>query len=124
MQKAVMVLCLTMGLLLVSLGASAQNGPSQAWIPGLASLVLPGLGQLLNDQMDKALVHFGVDVGILVIGYYATTLLPLGFPGFVVLPLAHLAWAVYSGYDAYTVAKEQGFTVGLIENGVSLSYRF
>jgi len=30
--------------------------------PGLASLLIADLGQLLNDQVDEAMVHFAVDV--------------------------------------------------------------
>jgi TM2 domain-containing membrane protein YozV len=121
MQRVVVVGCLVGSLLLVSLGVSAQNGPSDAWIPALGSFLIPGLGQVLNDDVGKALIHFGIDVAVWVVGLYASTIIPyIGL----LTPAIHLAWAVYSGYDAYTVATEQGFTIGMIENGVSLSYLF
>jgi hypothetical protein len=117
MRKGVVVGVVALCMLFVTLGVTAQD----EWIPGLASFVLPGLGQLLNDQMDKAILHFAVDIGILAIGYYVGTLFPFGFYA---LPALHLGWAIYSGFDAYNVAKDQGFSIGFIENGVQLSYGF
>jgi len=105
--------------LFVGIGVSAQD----EWIPGLASFVLPGLGQLLNDQMDRAILHFAVDIGIVALGTYAAGLFGLA-PLYYVVPALHLGWAVYSGLDAYNVAKDQGFSIGFVENGVSFSYNF
>jgi len=66
MRKFMVTLCVGVILLVATFGASAQT--DDAWIPGLGSFVLPGLGQLLNDQMDRALVHFGVSVAIWTLG--------------------------------------------------------
>ena len=105
---------------------SAAQTQNEAWIPGLASFILPGLGQLLNNQPDKAVVHFGVDVAILVGGGYIATLLSpyYWYSGYSIVGLAHLAWSLYSAYDAYTVAKEKGFTLGFTGDGLTLSYDF
>lgn len=37
-------------------------------IHGIASFAIPGLGQYLNGEYNKALVHFGVAVGIGIVG--------------------------------------------------------
>ena len=39
-------------------------------------------------------------------------------------PLLALVWGLYSGFDAYNVAKDRGFTIGVIENGFAFSYSF
>ncbi len=83
----------------------------------------------MNDQPDKAILHFGVDVAIVVGGYYLASMTynPYSlFPnrGFALVGLAHFAWSLYSGYDAYTVAKEKGFTLGFSGDGLTLSYNF
>ncbi len=40
------------------------------------------------------------------------------------VPTLYLAWSVYSAYDAYTVAKDQGFTIGFQPNGLGVGYRY
>jgi len=122
MKKRVGVVCVTVGLLAVALGAAAQ--PSEAWIPGVASLVLPGLGQFLNDEVDKAFLHLGIGIAIDVGAYYIATLLPFSYYSYPLIGLAHLAWGLYSGYDAYTVAKDRGFTIGVVENGLTFAVAF
>jgi len=122
MKKCVGVVGVVLGLLALTFGALAQ--PSEAWIPGVASLVLPGLGQFLNDEVDKAFLHLGIAIAIDVGAYYVASLLPFSYYAYPIVGLAHLAWGLYSGYDAYTVAKERGFTIGLVENAVGFSVRF
>jgi hypothetical protein len=119
MKKVLVLGCVMVGMLLVSFGSLAAS--SDAWIPALGSLVLPGLGQLLNDQMDKAILHFAVGVGIYAIGFGASWYFS---PLWYITPALGLGWAVYSAYDAYTVAKETHFTLGFVENGVGFSYSF
>ncbi len=119
MKKVLVLGCVVVGMLLVSFSSLAA---SDAWIPGLASFVVPGLGQLLNDQMDKAVLHFVVAVGIYGLGfgvgwYISPYVLYL-------TPALGLGWALYSAYDAYTVAKDQNFTLGFVENGIGFSYSF
>lgn len=127
MKRMITALLIGTSLLVVmTVSAGAQEGNTDAWIPGLASFLIPGLGQLLNDEIDKAILHFGVDVAIIIGGGYLTWLMP--YPGYgygySIVGLAHLAWSLYSGYDAYTVAKKSGFSLGMTEEGLTLAYRF
>ena len=123
MKKAMVVLAIAVGTL-VGMTASAGAQPAtEAWIPGFASLLIPGLGQFLNDEVNKAILHFGVAVAINVAGYYTAVFFPLGYYGYPIWGLAHLGWALYSAYDAYTVAKERGFTLGLSKDGITLAYQ-
>lgn len=128
MSRVLIVVAILAGLVgVVFVGGFAQvSGPSDAWVPGLASFLIPGLGQLLNDQMDKAIIHFGVAVGISVGGaIVSNALLYNGFwYGYSITAAAYLLWSVYSGIDAYNVAKEQGFTLGMTEDGLTLGYSF
>jgi hypothetical protein len=120
MKKAFVLGCVALGVLLVSFSSMAAS--SDAWIPGVASFVLPGLGQLINDEMDKAILHFVVGVGIGALGY------GIGWyvlPGaWYLTPALYFAWSIYSGYDAYTVAKKNHFTLGFVDGGVGFSYNF
>ena len=123
MFKRLVVVLVVVGLV-AGVGASVSAARTEAWIPGLASFLIPGLGQLLNDQVDKAIVHFMVDVVILVGGGMVSSLALPGYwyYGYSLVGVAHLVWAIYSGYDAYTVAKERGFSLGFAEDGITLSY--
>ena len=123
MKKAVVVLVIAVGVL-VGMTVSAGAQPTDAWIPGFASLLIPGLGQFLNDEVGKAFTHLGVAVAINVAGYYANVLFPLGYYGYPIWGLAHLSWSLYSAYDAYTVASERGFSFGLTNDGLTLAYHF
>jgi len=78
MKKWIVALCVVVILLVSTVGAVAQSN-NDAWVPGLASFVLPGLGQLLNDQMDRAILHFGVAVALNAGGYFVAALLPLQY---------------------------------------------
>jgi len=122
MRKVLVVGIVAACMLFVTLGATAQD--NDAWIPGLASFVLPGLGQLINDQMDRAILHFAVDIAIVAVGWYAVALLPFGPVGYYAIPALHLGWAIYSGLDAYNVAKDQGFSIGFVENGITFAFSF
>jgi hypothetical protein len=119
MKKACVLAAVVVGILLVTFSASAAT--NEAWIPGIASFIVPGLGQLLNDQIDKAILHFGVDVAILGLGFYGAYYLPFGY---YLVPALHLGWALYSGYDAYSVAKDMGFTIGFTGTGVAFSFSY
>lgn len=121
----VAVLVSLVGVMTVS-GFAQTSGPSDAWIPGLASFIIPGLGQMLNDQMDKAIIHFGVAVGISVGGSLISNALldNSSWYGYSIVGLAYLGWSAYSGLDAYNVAKDTGFTLGMTENGLTLAYSF
>ena len=122
MRKVMVTLCVGVILLVATFGASAQT--NDAWIPGLASFVLPGLGQFINDEMDKALIHLGIAVALDVGAFYVAALLPFSYYTYPLVGLVHFAWGVYSGLDAYNVAKDQGFTIGLVENGIGFAVNF
>ena len=119
MRKIMVTLCVGVILLAATFGASAQT--NSALIPGIGSFIIPGLGQLLNNEMDKAIIHFGVGVAVWTLGFYGSIYLP---PLAYATPALGLAWHVYSAFDAYNVAKEQGFTLGLVENGVGFAFSF
>ncbi len=127
MKKTLVVCIVLVGLLAgiaMSVGAQQSN---DAWIPGIASLCVPGFGQFLNDEVDKAIIHFGVIIAINIGGLYLAPLLPGHYYGYrynPIIGLAHFAWAVYSGLDAYNVAKDTGFSLGMTKDGLTLSYSF
>ncbi|MFP4135731.1 MAG: hypothetical protein ACLFN7_01845 [Candidatus Acetothermia bacterium] len=82
---------------------TAQNDMS-AIVPAIASFFIPGSGQLINDQPNKALTHFVVGVGISSIYYFpAINTSPMNR---LVVPV-YLAWSGYSAYDAYHVADDR-----------------
>jgi hypothetical protein len=116
------ILLLVAVLMVSTVSAVAQS--SDAWIPGLASFVLPGLGQFINDEVDKAIIHFGVAVALNVGTYYISSFFRYSYLRYSLVGLLHLGWAMYSGLDAYNVAKRQGFTLGFVENGVALQMEF
>ncbi len=122
MRKFMVALCVGVILLVATFGASAQT--NDAWIPGLASFVLPGLGQFINDEMDKAIMHLGIAIALDVGAFYAASFLPFSYYTYPLVGLVHLAWGLYSGLDAYNVAKDQGFTIGLVENGIGFAVNF
>ncbi|MBU1050133.1 hypothetical protein KKG90_08950 [Candidatus Bipolaricaulota bacterium] len=122
MRKLIVLLSIGVMVLVSSVGAVAQS--NDAWIPGLASFVLPGLGQFINDQTDKALLHFGIAIALDVGAYYVAAILPFSYYSYSLVGLVHLAWGVYSGLDAYDVAKAQGFTLGLVDNGIGFAISF
>ncbi len=84
-------------------------------IYGLASFIVPGLGQYLNGEPDKALVHFLVALAIPVVGYTVAFYAPYGYPIYYLVPLLQLGWAAYSALDAYETAerynREHGFSL-------------
>jgi len=75
------------------------RGPVDLWeaaLPGLASVAIPGWGQLLNGETGKALLHLG--------GYAATFLVSMHHP--TALAVSCLLWSAFSGWDAYTTRRD------------------
>ena len=123
-MKAVLVVAVVAA---VGLGVWAREPDPVPIIHGIASLAIPGLGQYLNGEYNKALVHFAVDVGIVVGGWYLASIVPYygPFPLYWGLGLAHTAWALYSGWDAYTVAlRQRGLSLELKPQGLSFAFNF
>ncbi len=94
------------GLILSSFASTgvAQDDISPV-VPAIASFIIPGSGQLINDQHNKALTHFVVGVAL-----YSAYSIPYVYrsPAISVLPALNLAWSGYSAYDAYQVAERRG----------------
>lgn len=76
---------------------------------GLASFILPGLGQYLNGEPGKALAHLLIAVAIPLIcdliTYYS---FPFYYPRYRICTLVYVGWAAYSAIDAYQTAKRKG----------------
>lgn len=120
MRIAAVVLAAVVGLGVVGWGQREPN--PIPLIHGIASFVIPGLGQYLNGEYNKALTHFAVDVVIVVGGGYLAAILPYpGLPLYWGVGVAHTLWALYSGWDAYTVAlRREG--LALSPGGFSLRF--
>ncbi len=91
-----------------SLRAAADDENLTPFVNGLASFILPGAGQLLNDEGDKAIQHFLVILGIDAANLLLARTPYVGYYTIYPLSIAHLAWSAYSGYDAYQVAERRG----------------
>ncbi|MCF7875418.1 hypothetical protein K9M06_00030 [Candidatus Bipolaricaulota bacterium] len=107
-SKLFVLLLVSVVLLLTSgtIGIAAEDiSPA---VPSIASFILPGAGQFINDQPNKALTHFVVGVGI-----YSAYSLPFIWksPLIRILPALNLAWSGYSAYDAYRVAEEKNRSI-------------
>jgi hypothetical protein len=110
---------LLIGMILLTLLPTAgmarvRVSPRNPLLYGLASFILPGVGQFLNDEPDKALVHFVVAVAlptvVTIVGHF--------FPWHLqhaLLGLLSLGWHTYSAIDAYRTADRfnarHGFAV-------------
>lgn len=99
------VVLLALGFVGLPTLAKDVEGPRNPLLMGLASFVVPGLGQVIQGDMEKGLTHFLIDVAIGVAGGYLAYLTPYGFITPVVVA-AHLVWAIYSATDSYQMAVE------------------
>lgn len=79
----------------------AKRSKARGVVPAAASLVVPGVGQLINGQGTKALGVFGVAVAT---GAAFLTGLPL-LGG--VIAVTHLATHAYAVGDAYVQARKK-----------------
>lgn len=75
-------------------------------IPGVASFMVPGTGQLMIGESDIALLHSLVSIGILVSGYWAVLSLQTTFPVWEITVIAELGWSAYSALDAYSSTRQ------------------
>jgi hypothetical protein len=78
-----------------------SGGGGSGVVPAVASLVVPGVGQLINGESDKAVGVFAVAV---VSGLSFLGVIPVlgGIAG-----LVHLATHVYAVGDAYIQGKKK-----------------
>jgi len=72
---------------------------------GGASFLIPGLGQFLNGEDSKGLVHLVVGLGLPTAVYVISLASPLGELVYVLAPLLYLGWGVYSAMDAYNLSS-------------------
>ena len=77
------------------------GGGSSGVVPAVGSLIVPGVGQLINGESDKALGVFVVSVAT-----GAAFLIGLPLVGGI-FGLAHLATHVYAVGDAYIQARKK-----------------
>jgi TM2 domain-containing membrane protein YozV len=84
---------------------------SDPLIAGGASFLVPGLGQFMNGQDGKGLVHLIVGVALpTAVVFSATLIAPISPLAAILLvyavPVVYLGWVVHSALDAYNVAGE------------------
>ena len=79
----------------------AKRSKARGVVPAAASLVVPGVGQLINGQGTKALGVFGVAFAT---GAAFLTGLPLIGA---VIGIGHLATHVYAVGDAYVTSRRK-----------------
>lgn len=75
---------------------------------GIASVAIPGAGQLINDEFDKTLIHLGLFIGIYTITPLVGDVLGrlsrfIGNTTYRLIPVLHGGLAIFSGWDAYQV---------------------
>lgn len=115
------LLLVVLSILLVSFWVMGEEPSPTPLIRGLASFVIPGLGQYLNGEYEKALTHFVVIVLVDVGSQYVGDLLP-GYPNWITGAL-HTLWALYSAVDAYQTALElEGLTLKTSPTGFALNF--
>lgn len=100
-------------------GNEASRVACDPFINAGASLIIPGWGQWLNGERQKAVMHIVVGLGLSVSAYLlAPTNLSL------ILAAGRGVWSIYSVYDAFTTClrmhKEAGEMISSIEHPVSL----
>jgi TM2 domain-containing membrane protein YozV len=78
---------------------SSSGSTMDGVIPAVASAVVPGLGQLINKQSDKAIGVFAV-----VVGGFMLSALPL--VGWIPWLVAAFAW-LYGVADGYLTGKKK-----------------
>ncbi|HUJ61393.1 MAG TPA: hypothetical protein VLX92_22970 [Kofleriaceae bacterium] len=77
------------------------DGGSSGVVPAVGSLLIPGVGQLINGESDKALGVFVVSV-VTGAGFFLGLPIVGGLFG-----LVHLATHVYAVGDAYVQARKK-----------------
>ncbi len=87
-------------------GAAEAPKERNPLLMGLASFIIPGLGQFLQGDTDKALTHLLIGIAIPVVGSYLAVASPMPGLVYTATAIAHLSWAIYSGVDSYRMAVE------------------
>lgn len=89
--------------------AQERVRPRDPLLHGLASFIIPGLGQFLNDEPGKALSHFIIAVAIPTVCELVRHILPRPLPWrlrHALCSLLSLVWHAHSAIDAFETAEE------------------
>jgi hypothetical protein len=102
-MKKWLVPVIVAGLLFVTYAPAVEAALAQKdevkcdpFLNGLASFIIPGWGQWLNEERGKAVFHIAVAAGLI-----ATPILFAGTPIALFAILGQIVWGGYSGYDAF-----------------------
>jgi len=114
-KLGLVAMVVALGLVVAPAFAQHVATPRDPLLMGVASFVVPGLGQFLQGDVSKAVTHFVVAVAISTAGFYLAWLTPA--PVYPLVGLATLGWALYSAMDSYQMAveynREHGFSLGI-----------
>lgn len=111
MRIAVVALLIVLGLGINSWAAECRLR-SDPLIPGVGSLIIPGLGQVLNGEDVKGLTHLVIAIALPTVALIASNMLYPASPTIagtlsLVAPLLYLGWAAQSAVDAYQVSSSR-----------------
>lgn len=81
--------------------ALVKTGSGSGFVPGAASFLIPGVGQLINGETDKGIGVFAVSV---LTGLAFLTHMPL-VGG--ICALVHIGTRIYAAGDAYVQGKKR-----------------
>ncbi len=118
-MRRTFVLLAALVLAAACIPALAAEAPREPLLYGLASLALPGLGQVLQGETTRGLTHFGLAVAVPVVGGSLAMFTPPPARTLVwtAVGAATLGVAVYSAIDSYELAvaynRRHGFAIGL-----------
>ncbi len=119
MHRMVLAALLVVGVMATA-GITGAAQPPQARDPllyGLASFFVPGLGQVLQQDLQTGLVHFGVAAAIPIVGAYMAMVSPAPALVWAGVGLAQLGWTLNSAFHSYNMAvdynRQHGFGVSL-----------
>ncbi len=111
MSRAVLVGVLVAALIGAGgiVGWAQGERPREPLLYGVASLLVPGLGQALQDDMRTGILHFGVFVAIPIVGGTLAANAPDRRTRNIIwgaVGLLQLGWNVYSAVHSYEMAVE------------------
>ncbi len=108
MSKAVVVVVLVVGLVgVLNMAAAAQQAQEREPILyAVASFFIPGLGQVLQDEVQTGIVHFGIAVAIPIAGSYLRAVSPAPIVIGWSVAAAQFAWSLYSAFHSHDLAVE------------------
>ena len=78
----------------------------RGWVAAIASLILPGLGQLIGGRFVRAAALLSLQIVVDAIAVATFLLIPLGATGFALALLIVVAWRVWVSRDAYRINRD------------------